>query len=45
MIQVESFSSHQAGVDGANVRAVVASTTKQANATLTSWKKGYDNDS
>jgi hypothetical protein len=39
MLKVESFSSHQAGEDGTNVRAVVAATTQQANATLTSWKK------
>ena len=39
MIQVQSFSSHQAGEDGANVRAVVAATTQQANAILTSWKE------
>ena len=39
MIQVQSFSSHQAGEDGANVRAVVATTTQQANDTLMSWKK------
>ena len=39
MKQIESFSSHQAGEDGVNVRAVVAAVTKQANATLTSWKK------
>ena len=39
MIQVQSFSSHQVGEDGANIRTVVASTTQQANTTLTSWKK------
>ncbi len=39
MIQVKSLSSHQAGEDGVNVRAVVAATTQQANAILTSWKK------
>ncbi len=39
MIQIKSFSNHQAGEDGANIRAVVASTTQQANATLTDWKK------
>ncbi len=39
MLKVESFSSHQAGEDGTNVRAVVASTTQQANAAMTSWKK------
>ncbi len=39
MIQIQSFSSHQAGEDGANIRAVVASATQQANTTLTSWKK------
>ena len=39
MIQVKSFSSHQAGEDGVNIRVVVAATTQQANAALTSWKK------
>ncbi len=39
MIQVKSFSSHQAGEDGVNVRAVVADTTQQANTILISWKK------
>jgi phosphoserine phosphatase len=39
MLQVESFQSHQVGVDAADVRAVVASTTQQANETLANWKK------
>ena len=39
MIQIKSFSSHQVGEDGANIRAVVTSTTQQANTALTSWKE------
>jgi phosphoserine phosphatase len=39
MLKVESFYSHQVGVDAADVRAVVASTTQQANETLANWKK------
>ena len=39
MLKVESFSSHYTGEDAADVRAVVASTTQQANATLATWKK------
>ena len=39
MLQIESFHSHQVGGDAADVRAVVASTTQQANDTLANWKK------
>jgi phosphoserine phosphatase len=39
MLQVESFQSHQVGVDAADVRAVVASATQQANETLANWKQ------
>jgi len=39
MIKVESFHSHQAGAEGVNVRAVVASATQQANETLINWRK------
>ncbi len=39
MLKVESFQSHQVGVDAADVRAVVASATQQANETLAQWKK------
>ena len=39
MLQVESFHSHQVGGDTADIRAVVASTTQQANETLANWKK------
>jgi len=39
MLKVESFHSHQVGVDAADVRAVVASATQQANETLAHWKK------
>ena len=39
MLQVESFHSHQVGGEAADVRAVVASTTQQANETLAQWKK------
>jgi hypothetical protein len=36
---VKSFHSHQVGEDAADVRAVVASSTQQANETLALWKK------
>ena len=39
MLKVESFQSHQIGVDAADVRAVVASATQQANETLANWKQ------
>ncbi len=39
MLMVQSFHSHQVGEDAADVRAVVASTTQQANETLAHWKK------
>ncbi len=39
MLMVKSFQSHQVGVDAADVRAVVASTTQQANETLANWKQ------
>jgi phosphoserine phosphatase len=39
MLKVESFYSHQAGVDAVDVRTVVASATQQANETLAIWKK------
>ncbi len=39
MLQVESFQSHQVGGDAADVRAVVASATQQANETLANWKQ------
>ena len=39
MLMVKSFHSHQVGVDAADVRAVVASATQQANETLAHWKK------
>jgi len=39
MLKVESFHSHQVGEEAADVRAVVASTTLQANEALAHWKK------
>ena len=39
MLLVKSFHSHQVGEDAADVRAVVASTTQQANEALAHWKK------
>ena len=39
MLMVKSFQSHQVGGDAADVRAVVASATQQANDTLAQWKK------
>ena len=39
MLMVKSFHSHQVGEDAADVRAVVASSTQQANETLAHWKK------
>ena len=39
MLMVKSFHSHQVGEDAADVRAVVASSTQQANETLARWKK------
>ena len=39
MLQVKSFHSHQVGEEAADVRAVVASTTQQANEMLAHWKK------
>ena len=39
MLMVKSFHSHQVGEDAADVRAVVASSTQQANETLAQWKK------
>ena len=39
MLLVKTFHSHQVGEDAADVRAVVASSTQQANETLAHWKK------
>ena len=39
MLKVKSFQSHQVGEEAADVRAVVASTTQQANEMLADWKK------
>jgi len=39
MLMIKSFHSHQVGEDAADVRAVVASSTQQANETLADWKK------
>ena len=39
MLMGKSFHSHQVGEDAADVRAVVASSTQQANETLAHWKK------
>jgi hypothetical protein len=39
MLKVETFHTHHAGEAGANVSAAIASTTHQANATMTSWQQ------